>query len=439
MLGVAMATHAPAVGNRCPVVIPRMAAASVQSIADPRLTLLCTKLMGLGYHAGKIIEELETSDPNAPLRQVGVVDAWGNAAAFTGAENGAYAGHILGEGWLVMGNGVVGPQVTEAMAASPCGRPVANSSRSAWCARSRRAGAPAGRPTGTSPHRSWSIGDEPFAYIDLRVDVHEEPIGELRRIFEWFRPLLPYYSERPYNPRLPRDDRWRDQQRLKGRGVAIDLLGVRMRRLLKNVLAAALAVTAGASAAHAQKDKDMLVVGASLFTDSIAPTGGAYITLSLCYQTWEPLVARDGEDKLVPALAERWEALSPTHWRFHLRKGVKWHDGTPFTAADVKYTIDYVIDPKQVYARKTRIAGVTGAEIVDEMTVDIQHRHAGAAAAARPGRHPDRIEGPHREGRPGRGAQEADGHRPVEVSSNGSPATATTWSPTTTTGAARRR
>ena len=39
------------------------------------------------------------------------------------------------------------------------------------------------------------------------------PIGELRRIFEWFRPLLPYYSKRPYNPRLPRDDRWREQQR----------------------------------------------------------------------------------------------------------------------------------------------------------------------------------------------------------------------------------
>lgn len=135
---------------------------------------------------------------------------------------------------------------------------------------------------------------------------------------------------------------------------------------------AALAATLGASAAHAQKDKDTLVVGASLFTDSIAPTAGAYITLSLVYQTWEPLVARDGEDKLVPALAERWETLSPTHWRFHLRKGVKWHDGTPFTAADVKFTIDYVIDPKQVYARKTRIAGVTGAEIVDDMTVDIR-------------------------------------------------------------------
>lgn len=77
MLGVAMATHAPAVGNRCPVVIPRMAAASVQAIADPRLTLLCTRLMGLGYHAGKIIQELEASDPNAPLRR----SAWSTPGA----------------------------------------------------------------------------------------------------------------------------------------------------------------------------------------------------------------------------------------------------------------------------------------------------------------------------------------------------------------------
>ena len=56
-----------------------------------------------------------------------------------------------------------------------------------------------------------------------------------------------------------------------------------MRGVLRTVVAAALAVAAGASSAQAQKDKDMLVVGASLFTDSIAPTGGAYITLSLCY------------------------------------------------------------------------------------------------------------------------------------------------------------
>ena len=211
MLGVAMATHAPAVGNRCPVVIPRMGAASVQAIADPRLWLLCTRLIGLGYHAPKIVADLEASDPNASLRQIGVVDAWGHAAAMTGSENGAHAGHIIGEGWLVMGNGIVGPQVTEAMANA-----MRTTGAEVFEERLVRAVEAGGRAGGQADgHFSSSLlvfGDEPFAYIDLRVDVHEEPIGELRRIFEWFRPLLPYYSERPYNPRLPRDDRWRAQQ-----------------------------------------------------------------------------------------------------------------------------------------------------------------------------------------------------------------------------------
>jgi uncharacterized Ntn-hydrolase superfamily protein len=208
MLGVAMATHAPAVGNRCPVVIPRQGAASVQSIADPRLTLLCHKLIGFGYHAQKVVDELVASDPHSALRQHGVVDAYGNPAAFTGKENGAYAGHILGEGWLVMGNGIVGPQVTEAMADS-----MRSSGAEVFEERLVRAveagGAAGGQADGHFSSCILVYGDEPFAYIDLRVDVHDEPIGELRRIFEWFRPLLPYYAERPYNPRLPRDDRWR--------------------------------------------------------------------------------------------------------------------------------------------------------------------------------------------------------------------------------------
>ena len=82
-----MATHAPAVGNRCPVVIPRMAAASVQVDRRSAATLLCTRLMGLGYHAGKIIHELDSQRPQrCRLRQIGVVDAWGNAAAMTGSK-----------------------------------------------------------------------------------------------------------------------------------------------------------------------------------------------------------------------------------------------------------------------------------------------------------------------------------------------------------------
>lgn len=211
MLGVAMATHAPAVGNRCPVVVPRMGAASVQSIADPRLTLLCTQLIRTGYHAGKVIDELRTSDPEAGLRQIGVVDAWGRAAAFTGDENFGFAGHHTDDGWLVMGNGVVGSRVIDAMAEAM--RSSADELIEERLVRAVEAGGRAGGQA--DGHFSAALlvyGNEPFSYIDLRVDVHDEPIGELRRIFEWYRPLLPYYAERPYNPRLPRDDHWRDQQ-----------------------------------------------------------------------------------------------------------------------------------------------------------------------------------------------------------------------------------
>ncbi len=288
-----------------------------------------------------------------------------------------------------------------------------NCSRNGWCGRSKRAGALAARPTGTFRRRSWSHGDEPFAYIDLRVDVHEEPIGELRRVFEWFRPLLPYYSERPHNPRLPRDDRWRDQQKNKRRkseqGGVIDERGVSMRQFLTN----------GSSGGICRRRRRVV---RRRHRKTKGHAGGGRLALHRSHRThgWclhhaEPLLSDRGaagrarqRRQLVPALAEKWEAISPTHWRFFLRKGVKWHDGTPFTAADVKFTIDYVIDPKRVYARKTRIAGVTGAEVVDDHTVDIKTASPAPLLLRGLADIPIESEGAHREGRAGRGAQEAD-------------------------------
>src|SRR5262245_63578593 len=52
---------------------------------------------------------------------------------------------------------------------------------------------------------------------------------------------------------------------------------------------------------------------------------------------YEGLVARDKDLKIVPALAESWETLSPTKWRFHLRKGVKFDNGDHFTAVAVLF------------------------------------------------------------------------------------------------------
>src|SRR5438876_11891887 len=60
-------------------------------------------------------------------------------------------------------------------------------------------------------------------------------------------------------------------------------------------------------------------------------------------QVYEGLIARDKDLKIVPALAESWETMEdPTHWRFHLRKGIKFQNGDPFTADDVVFSADRV-------------------------------------------------------------------------------------------------
>src|SRR5207237_4354016 len=53
---------------------------------------------------------------------------------------------------------------------------------------------------------------------------------------------------------------------------------------------------------------------------------------------YEGLTKRDKELKIVPGLAERWETVEPTRWRFYLRKGVKFHNGEDFTADDVVFS-----------------------------------------------------------------------------------------------------
>ncbi|MGL1931930.1 MAG: ABC transporter substrate-binding protein [Desulfotalea sp.] len=63
---------------------------------------------------------------------------------------------------------------------------------------------------------------------------------------------------------------------------------------------------------------------------------------ALAYHFFDRLIHQDEKQRLYPGLAVSWEATSPTTWVFNLRKGVKWHDGTDFTAADVIYTIERI-------------------------------------------------------------------------------------------------
>ena len=92
------------------------------------------------------------------------------------------------------------------------------------------------------------------------------------------------------------------------------------------------------------------------------------VTLGLLANVMEGLIKRDKDLKIVPGLAERWEVLEPTHWRFHLRKGVTFHDGSPFTADDVVFSADRARGPGSQL--KTRIPADAKVVKVDDYTVD---------------------------------------------------------------------
>ncbi|GHS99853.1 diguanylate phosphodiesterase [Synergistales bacterium] len=88
----------------------------------------------------------------------------------------------------------------------------------------------------------------------------------------------------------------------------------------------------------------------------------------------EPLVTVDGKTKeLVPVLAEKWEIIDPQTYKFYLRKGVKFHNGEPFTAADVVYSFTRAASPDSVHAKsRGRFIDVSGFQIIDDHTVIIK-------------------------------------------------------------------
>lgn len=92
--------------------------------------------------------------------------------------------------------------------------------------------------------------------------------------------------------------------------------------------------------------------------------------LSFNSNIYEPLVRRDARMNIEPALAERWENPSPTVWRFHLRRNVRFSDGTPFTADDVLFSLE------RARAQGSNIQGVFApvkeARRIDDFTVEFE-------------------------------------------------------------------
>ena len=91
-------------------------------------------------------------------------------------------------------------------------------------------------------------------------------------------------------------------------------------------------------------------------------------TNSVNQQVYEYLIHRDRQLNFVPGLATSWEQVSPLKWRFKIRQGVKFHDGTPFTADDVVFSINRAKEPTSQIAVYANAVGTP--KKIDESTVE---------------------------------------------------------------------
>ena len=202
MLGVALATHAYAVGGRCPYVRARIGAVATQATTDPRLGRLALNLLETGFSAPKVLSEVVASDPNIEYRQLAIVDRDGNSAARTGSANKDWAGHITGRNFVAMGNNLTSARTAEAIAESF--QSTEELDLDERLLRAIEAGRDAGGQHGGQRSAALLVHyREVFPWVDLRVDLHEEPVAELRRIFDLFQGVKEHYTLRAVDPKRP--------------------------------------------------------------------------------------------------------------------------------------------------------------------------------------------------------------------------------------------
>src|SRR5438874_12392405 len=100
------------------------------------------------------------------------------------------------------------------------------------------------------------------------------------------------------------------------------------------------AATVRPSAARGQARRGQIIAGLSERMLTLDPANHYSISsTSVLRHVYDPLLDVTNDDRFVPALAESWKAINNTTWRFTLRRGVRFHEGTPFTADSVVFTL----------------------------------------------------------------------------------------------------
>jgi len=141
--------------------------------------------------------------------------------------------------------------------------------------------------------------------------------------------------------------------------------------LLPGLLAGLLTAWLGPAPPAAAQSGPLVRIASAFDPQTMDPHALALLYHSrVAFQVYESLVGRDEKFALEPALATSWQMTSPTRWRFTLRQGVRFHDGSPFTADDAVFSLERTMAPPS--QRAFQLKGVTAVKKIDEQTIEFQ-------------------------------------------------------------------
>jgi uncharacterized Ntn-hydrolase superfamily protein len=198
--GIAVATRFFAVGARVPYIAAGAGAIATQALTNPYYGIDGIKLLREGKSPHEIVETLKAADGGRESRQLHIMDAGGRIASHTGSECVDWCGHIERKGFSIAGNMLAGPRVLDDTAAAYTAHETLPFAQRLVAAM-RSGEAAGGDKRGRQSAALLIYGDEEWSDLDLRVDDHADPLGEIERLEQvsrerWvhFRQFLPTRS-----------------------------------------------------------------------------------------------------------------------------------------------------------------------------------------------------------------------------------------------------
>jgi uncharacterized Ntn-hydrolase superfamily protein len=199
MLGAAVTTSSFAVGSRCPYAAAGVGAVLTQHRTDPRLGPLALELLARGFSADEAMQAIVAGTPHRDWRQLAIIDAKGRTAAYSGGKVKAERGETTGRECVAIANIVRTAEVPRAMARAFEADPAAPLAMRLIAALA--AGEAAGGEFQPVTSAALLVAHkERFAFVDLRVDDHKAPIGELARLWAAYEPEADAYVTRAVDP-----------------------------------------------------------------------------------------------------------------------------------------------------------------------------------------------------------------------------------------------